>query len=114
MQSKTRTESDTFGPIEVDATRYWGAQTQRSLQNFKIGIERMPRPLIRGLGIVKYASAEVNRDLGLTVLLVEQNANLALEISHYGYVLETGAVLFHDRSERLKLDPRVREAYLGA
>ena len=57
---------------------------------------------------------EVNRDLGLTVLLVEQNANLALEISHYGYVLETGAVLFHDRSERLKLDPRVREAYLGA
>ncbi|MDA0302609.1 MAG: class II fumarate hydratase, partial [Chloroflexi bacterium] len=60
----TRTETDTFGPIEVDATRYWGAQTQRSLQNFKIGIERMPRPLIRGLGIVKYASAEVNRDLG--------------------------------------------------
>ena len=57
---------------------------------------------------------EVNRELGLSVLLVEQNANLALEISHYGYVLETGAVLFHDRSERLKADPRVREAYLGA
>jgi branched-chain amino acid transport system ATP-binding protein len=57
---------------------------------------------------------EVNRELGLTVLLVEQNANLALEISHYGYVLETGAVLFHDRSERLRADPRVREAYLGA
>ncbi|MFA7249025.1 MAG: class II fumarate hydratase [Dehalococcoidia bacterium] len=60
----TRTESDTFGPIEVDATRYWGAQTQRSLQNFKIGTERMPRPLIRSLGIVKYCSAEVNHDLG--------------------------------------------------
>ncbi|MEX2372235.1 MAG: lyase family protein, partial [Dehalococcoidia bacterium] len=60
----TRTETDTFGPIEVDATRYWGAQTQRSLENFKIGIERMPRPLIRGFGIVKYASAEVNHDLG--------------------------------------------------
>ncbi|MCB9491671.1 MAG: class II fumarate hydratase [Dehalococcoidia bacterium] len=60
----TRTESDTFGPIEVDASRYWGAQTQRSLQNFKIGIERMPRPLIRGFGIVKYASAEVNEALG--------------------------------------------------
>jgi branched-chain amino acid transport system ATP-binding protein len=58
--------------------------------------------------------AEVNRELGLTVLLVEQNANLALEISHHGYVLETGAVLFHDRSERLRADPRVREAYLGA
>jgi branched-chain amino acid transport system ATP-binding protein len=57
---------------------------------------------------------EVNRKLGLTVLLVEQNANLALEISHYGYVLETGAVLFHDRSDRLREDPRVREAYLGA
>ena len=62
--ANTRTETDTFGPIEVDSTRYWGAQTQRSLQNFKIGIERMPRPLIRGLGIVKYASAEVNHDLG--------------------------------------------------
>ena len=62
--SGTRTETDTFGPIEVDATRYWGAQTQRSLENFKIGIERMPRPLIRGFGIVKYASAEVNEDLG--------------------------------------------------
>ncbi len=60
----TRTESDTFGPIEVDASRYWGAQTQRSLENFKIGIERMPRPLIRGFGIVKYCSAEVNQDLG--------------------------------------------------
>jgi len=59
----TRTESDTFGPIEVDASRYWGAQTQRSLENFKIGTERMPRPLIRGFGIVKYASAEVNEAL---------------------------------------------------
>ena len=59
-----RTESDTFGPIEVPSEKYWGAQTQRSLENFKIGIERMPRPLIRGMGIVKYCSAEVNEDLG--------------------------------------------------
>ncbi|MBM4410241.1 MAG: class II fumarate hydratase [Chloroflexi bacterium] len=59
-----RTETDTFGPIEVPGDRYWGAQTQRSLENFKIGIERMPRPLIRGMGIVKYCSAEVNEDLG--------------------------------------------------
>ena len=66
----TRTETDTFGPIEVDATRYWGAQTQRSLQNFKIGTERMPRPLIRALGVVKRAAAEVNRDLGLLDLSV--------------------------------------------
>ena len=51
----TRTETDTFGPIEVPAERYWGAQTQRSLQNFRIGGERMPAPLIRALGMVKLA-----------------------------------------------------------
>ena len=56
----TRTESDTFGPIEVAADRYWGAQTQRSLGNFKIGVERMPAPLVRALGIVKQAAARVN------------------------------------------------------
>ena len=60
----TRIETDTFGPIDVDTTRYWGAQTQRSLENFKIGTEKMPRALIRALGIVKYCSAEVNEDLG--------------------------------------------------
>ena len=62
---KPRTETDTFGPIEVPADRYWGAQTQRSLENFRIGTERMPRPLIRALGIVKRAAAEVNHALGL-------------------------------------------------
>ncbi|MFL5210437.1 MAG: class II fumarate hydratase [Microvirga sp.] len=60
----TRTETDTFGPIEVPAERYWGAQTQRSLQNFRIGGERMPAPLIRALGLVKQAAALVNKDLG--------------------------------------------------
>jgi fumarate hydratase, class II len=59
-----RVESDTFGPIEVEAHRYWGAQTQRSLQNFKIGGERMPAPLVRALGIVKLAAARVNVRLG--------------------------------------------------
>ena len=49
----TRIETDTFGPIEVPASQYWGAQTQRSLGNFKIGGERMPLPLVRALGIVK-------------------------------------------------------------
>ena len=63
--AKTRTETDTFGPIEVPADQYWGAQTQRSLQNFRIGDERMPLPLIRALGIVKRAAAEVNQSLGL-------------------------------------------------
>src|ERR1044071_5160887 len=64
-KARTRTESDTFGPIEVPADRYWGAQTQRSTENFRIGTERMPRPLIRALGIVKRASAEVNHSLKL-------------------------------------------------
>src|SRR5918995_5251855 len=62
--SASRTESDTFGPIEVPAERYWGAQTQRSLQNFRIGGERMPAPLVRALGLVKQAAALVNKDLG--------------------------------------------------
>jgi fumarate hydratase class II len=62
--TKTRTETDTFGPIEVDATRYWGAQAQRSLGNFKIGWERQPKPVVRALGIVKRAAAETNMALG--------------------------------------------------
>jgi fumarate hydratase, class II len=61
---KTRIESDTFGPIEVPADRYWGAQTERSRRNFRIGEERMPTPVIRALGIIKRAAAEVNRRLG--------------------------------------------------
>jgi fumarate hydratase, class II len=62
--TKTRVETDTFGPIEVPADRYWGAQTQRSLGNFRIGTEKMPVPLVRALGIVKRAAAEVNIRLG--------------------------------------------------
>ena len=62
---KTRIETDTFGPIEVPADKYWGAQTQRSRENFRIGEERMPLPLIRALGLVKRAAAEVNQSLGL-------------------------------------------------
>jgi len=60
----TRTETDTFGPIEVDSSRYWGAQAQRSLGNFKIGWERQPQPIVRALGIVKRAAAETNMALG--------------------------------------------------
>ena len=59
-----RVESDTFGPVDVPADRYWGAQTQRSLQNFKISSETMPPALVRALGIVKQAAARVNRELG--------------------------------------------------
>jgi len=61
----TRIETDSFGPIEVPADRYWGAQTQRSLENFRIGTERMPLPAIHALGLIKRAAAEVNHALGL-------------------------------------------------
>ena len=60
-----RIERDTFGPIEVPADRLWGAQTQRSLQNFRISTEKMPPALIRALAQVKRAAAVVNRDLGV-------------------------------------------------
>ena len=59
-----RVETDSFGPIQVPAERYWGAQTERSRGNFAIGEERMPRPLIAALATVKRAAAEVNRELG--------------------------------------------------
>jgi len=62
--TKTRTETDSFGPIQVPADRYWGAQTERSLENFKIGGERMPLPVVHALGVVKRASALANVALG--------------------------------------------------
>jgi len=61
--AKTRTETDSFGPLKVDAKKYWGAQTQRSLSNFDIGGETMPLPLVRALGIVKKAAALTNMSL---------------------------------------------------
>lgn len=60
----TRTETDSFGPLEVPSQKYWGAQTQRSLQNFKIGGETMPKPLIRALGIIKRSAALANKEQG--------------------------------------------------
>ncbi len=60
----TRTETDTFGPIEVDDSMLWGAQAQRSLGNFKIGWEKQPLSIVRALGIVKRAAAEANMELG--------------------------------------------------
>ncbi|HEY9212862.1 MAG TPA: class II fumarate hydratase [Ancylobacter sp.] len=60
----TRTETDTFGPIEVQNDKYWGAQAQRSLGNFKIGWEKQPLPVVRALGVVKRAAAETNLELG--------------------------------------------------
>src|SRR6202049_4614627 len=63
--NSTRSETDSFGPIDVSADRYWGAQTERSRRNFRIGQDRMPVPVIRALGIVKLAAALTNRELGL-------------------------------------------------
>ena len=62
---KTRIEEDSMGEIEVSVNRYWGAQTQRSLQNFEIGRERFPREMLWALGIVKQSVAQVNSDLEL-------------------------------------------------
>jgi fumarate hydratase class II len=62
MTEKTRTETDSFGPLQVPADKYWGAQTQRSLGNFKIGGETMPPPLVRALGIIKKAAAQTNME----------------------------------------------------
>jgi fumarate hydratase, class II len=65
QSAATRSETDSFGPIDVPADRYWGAQTERSRQNFRIGQDRMPMPIVHALGIVKLASAETNLELGL-------------------------------------------------
>lgn len=62
-ETTPRIETDSFGPIDVPSDKYWGAQTQRSLQNFKIGGETMPKPLIRAFGILKKCAALANADL---------------------------------------------------
>ncbi len=61
----TRTESDTMGTIEVPADKYWGCQTQRSKENFRIGEERMPREVVKAFGILKKAAAVANFELGV-------------------------------------------------
>ena len=63
-----RTETDPFGPIEVDATRYWGAQTERSIHHFSIGwpgVDRMPLEIVHAMGILKKAAAQANMELGV-------------------------------------------------
>ncbi|WP_417248736.1 class II fumarate hydratase [Celeribacter sp.] len=62
--TQTRTETDSFGPLEVPADKYWGAQTQRSIINFPIGWERQPVPIIRALGVIKKACAMANKEMG--------------------------------------------------
>jgi len=78
----TRTETDSFGPLEVPSDRYYGAQTARSLINFKIGGETMPKPVIRALGIVKRSAALANRELGaLEADLADPIAKAATEVA---------------------------------
>ena len=60
----TRTETDSFGPLEVPSDKYWGAQTQRSLMNFPIGWEKQPVAIVRALGVIKQACAEANKAAG--------------------------------------------------
>jgi fumarate hydratase, class II len=81
MTKTTRTETDTFGPLEVPNDKYWGAQAQRSLGNFKIGWERQPIPVVRALGIVKRAAAETNMQLaGLKPEIAHAIINAAQEV----------------------------------
>ncbi|MDP6143933.1 MAG: class II fumarate hydratase, partial [Candidatus Marinimicrobia bacterium] len=77
----TRTEHDSLGPVDVPVNRYWGAQTQRSLQNFKIGGEQFPREFIRAYGILKKAAATVNESFGsLDARLADAIRNAADEV----------------------------------
>ncbi len=92
--TQTRTETDSFGPIDVPADKYWGAQTQRSLQNFKIGTETLSRPMIRALAIVKKAAAQANTDLG------ELDGTLAEAIVHAADEVMDGR---HDQNFPLKV-----------
>ena len=74
--SQTRTETDSFGPLEVPADKYWGAQTQRSILNFPIGWERQPVLIVRALGVIKQACAQANLTLGK---LDEDRANAIIQ-----------------------------------
>ncbi|MBM3618757.1 MAG: class II fumarate hydratase [Alphaproteobacteria bacterium] len=85
----TRTETDSFGPLEVENSRYWGAQTERSLGNFKIGGETMPIPLVRALGVLKAAAAKVNSDLGVL------KADIAPSILKAAYEVAEGKLNDH-------------------
>ena len=62
--AQTRTETDSFGPLEVPADKYWGAQTQRSIMNFPIGWEKQPVAIVRALGVIKQACAMRNKETG--------------------------------------------------
>jgi branched-chain amino acid transport system ATP-binding protein len=117
---------DTFPRLSERLSQLAGTMSGGEQQMLAIGRALMGRPACLmldepSLGIAPILVktifekiVQVNRELGLTVLLVEQNANLALEVSQYGYVLETGRILLEDHSESLRSNPSVQAAYLGA
>jgi branched-chain amino acid transport system ATP-binding protein len=117
---------ETFPRLAERMTQVAGTLSGGEQQMLAIGRALMGRPRCLmldepSLGIAPILVRQIfdkiraiNRELGLTVLLVEQNANLALEVSHRGYVLETGRVMLSGDSAVLRADDRVREAYLGA
>ncbi len=81
MVQNTRTETDSLGPIEVPASAYWGAQTQRSIENFPFpATERMPIAIIHALAIVKQAAARVNRQHGLPAEIADAIETAAAEV----------------------------------
>ncbi|TAL76532.1 MAG: class II fumarate hydratase [Burkholderiaceae bacterium] len=99
--ASTRTETDSMGAIEVPAERYWGAQTQRSIQNFPIGVARFKwqRPIIRALGILKRAAAEANAELGeLPKELARYIVEAATEVEHGKFDAEFPLVVFQTGS----------------
>ena len=115
--TKTRTETDTFGPIEVDASRYWGAQAQRSLGNFKIGWEKQPAAVVRALGIVKQAAAQTNMALGgLDKVIGETIVKAAQDGSFKGGNI-TGAVglaPYHDLDSKVPADVKTKMTQVTA
>ena len=116
---------DIFPRLKERASQTAGTLSGGEQQMLAIGRAIMAKPKLLlldepSLGIAPLLTkaifeqiVAINRELKLTILLVEQNANLALEISNRGYVLETGRILLEDSAEVLRADPKVREAYLG-
>lgn len=100
MSQEFREERDTFGPLQVPAERYWGAQTQRSLQNFDIGgpTERMPPPLIKAFGVLKKAAAHVNKTYGLDPKVADAISNAADEVISGKLIDEFPLVVFQTGS----------------
>src|SRR3546814_11196592 len=88
VETATRIESDSMGEIAVPADRYWGAQTQRSLLNFKIGGEKMPPALVKALGIQKLAAARTNKALGVLDAKLAESTCQAAQVVADGTLLD--------------------------